>query len=634
MTIRLPRTFLFALLASLFILAFVISPYWFLARSPLEMAIILLATIGLGAIWCHLSSSDLEVRFTGGDAAWLAILLAALFLLNYKPLTAAIPWRGDEERHIRIAVYLAAQIPIEWILVAFALFALFWAAAWRGWKWTMAALGALTVAGAVAFLWKNGPFQGERPDWIFRYPFLNYWFYMLIPKAAGYLVGPYHEILYRIVPLISAALTAYAFQKELSGRLGMAALVWGLCVATIPLVFYYSSILYLEPPAVFLMLIVCLRSAALLQADFADLKREPAWYALILLGLIKETTLAFLVCFLACRLAFRWWSRRHERGRTAFVRFLGEELAVSYSIFLPILLYLALRAALVDSRGFRPDLSGLLNPFVYRAAGQSFLEQFGPFLLLFVAGCVILFLRREYVSLGFFLTVLVLTPLVFALDTGGDHAGYSRFNLYVLPVILGGALAASRKIAERGKFIGISAASIVIVVNLALSPVHLDGTKTPFWGNYLLDTSEHYYPYPQALAWLKENHGQARILFSGMNYPYYFDFYFQQLGWRPAYRFDQNLISGEYHEDFVMYFDGPGWAPKRRIDRWLASEESNEGMFLSRALERAGAGNFDVVLYHVLGNEIPPLDRDTNRFFQAKVFQNQAHILAAYIRVR
>lgn len=635
MKICLPKTLVLALLASLFVFAFIVSPYWFLAQSPFARITILIATVILGTTWSSLSASELELRFNARDAAFFSVLLVGLFLLNYRPLTAAIPWRGDEEHHIRITLYFATQIPFEWIVAVFVLLALFWMAAWREAKWAMAITGSMLVVGTAVFLWKDGPFQGERPDWIFRYPLLNYWFYLLIPKTAGYLVGVHHEVLYRIIPLVSAALIAHTFQRELNHWQGIASMLWGLAVATIPLVFYYSSILYLELPAVFLMLVVCLCIQALLQADFENLKREPAWYALLLLGLIKETTIVFLICFLAGRVAYRWQAGMGKMSQDR-LRFLKGEFAVLYSTLLPLLLYLVLRGALTESRGFRPDLAGLLNPSVYRAIGQSLLEQFGPFLILFVMGCVWLASRREYASLIFFLSVFFATLLVFTIDTGGEHAGYSRFNLMILPVILGCALAVSRKIAKRGRFVGILSVGAIVGLNLLLSPVHLDGTKAPFWGNYLIDTSEHYYPYPEALAWLRENHADERILFTGMDYQYYFEFYFEQLGWSPKYKFDQNLVSGDYHEDFVMYFDGPGWAPQRRIDSWMVSDAGwGESILLSRALERAEAGNFDVVLYHVLGKELPQLEpSDASRFSAAKVFQNQAHILIAYIRAR
>ena len=60
-----------------------------------------------------------------------------------------------------------------------------------------------------------------------------------------------------MVPFLSSFLLVWIFQKDLSRSRPYRNLVWGLVVASIPLVYYYSSILYLEMPAVVLMLIVC-----------------------------------------------------------------------------------------------------------------------------------------------------------------------------------------------------------------------------------------------------------------------------------------------------------------------------------------------------------------------------------------
>lgn len=74
-----------------------------------------------------------------------------------------------------------------------------------------------------------------------------------------------------------------------------------MAVATIPTIFYYSSITYLEMPAVMLMTIVCLRIEPLARNDTSAIKQDVGWYALILLGFIKETTLPFILMFLAYR---------------------------------------------------------------------------------------------------------------------------------------------------------------------------------------------------------------------------------------------------------------------------------------------------------------------------------------------
>jgi len=44
--------------------------------------------------------------------------------------------------------------------------------------------------------------------------------------------------------------------------------------------------------------VVCLNIRSLLRDDYQMIRQNPAWYALILIGFIKETTLPFLICFI------------------------------------------------------------------------------------------------------------------------------------------------------------------------------------------------------------------------------------------------------------------------------------------------------------------------------------------------
>jgi hypothetical protein len=135
-----------------------------------------------------------------------------------------------------------------------------------------------------------------------------------------------------------------------------------------------------------------------------------------------------------------------------------------------------------------------------------------------------------------------------------------------------------------------------------MSPINWDGTKKPLWGVYMADTAEHYYPYREALEWLKTNHEDDRILFSGMYYPYIsFAFYFGKLDWKP----DHEIVLTEKTEDYRA--------------------------LLSDALTKADADNFDVVLYQVAGDQIPQI-ADSHHFVQEKVFKNDAHTLVVYYR--
>ena len=146
---------------------------------------------------------------------------------------------------------------------------------------------------------------------------------------------------------------------------------------------------------------------------------------------------------------------------------------------------------------------------------------------------------------------------------------------------------------------GLLVPCIVLAVNIWISPYTSMVQKKPLWGNYLTDTSEHYYPYREALEWLENHFGHANILFDTMFYPYRFEFYFNQLNWTPKY------------EDF-----------KTKV------KQSNS-VSLSQALTEAVKGNFNVVLFQLQGNEIPRLN-DMYGFSQEKIFKNDAHTLIVF----
>ncbi len=618
-----PRPFLTAFLASIYIIAFIISPYWLLPASTLTKIVILTFTIGSGALWSYLSAADLQLRIDARSWISFGVLLAALVWLNYKPLTSVIPWRGDEGSHIMKTLTIVSRISSAQILLTLTLFALFLFVAWKRPVLALPAALFLIFVVVIFFVLKN-PLKGLNSEYYFflRYPFFNYWFYALIPSLATIVASPYHEILYRIIPMLSIAAIAWMFQSSLDERNSPVSLVWGLAAATVPLVLYYSSILYIEPAALFLMMIVCLQAKNLLEDDFSRIKKNPGWYALILIGFVKETAITFLFCFLACRIVFNLL-RRHDLQRglswaaskqtvTPLGSYIWEELQIAFSVLFPYLFYIFLRSILLtNGRLWQPLISTLLDPSIYQAVGQSFVQQYGFILILFGGGCVLLVLRKEYGTASFFVLLFIAIPLFYAVDGQGEYAGYSRFNLFGVPAVLAGSSIFLSKIAGRSKIGVLALASATLLANIWMSPINLDGTKVPLWGNYLYDTSEHYYPYQDALSWLKQTHPQEAILSTGMYSPYpALNFYYNKLDWHPHYK----VLQISSHDEQL-----------------ISDDSKNEGVIVSKMLNEAKRDNFSIVLYQVLEKDIPQMQH-TSGFRLEKVFQNDAHILVVYSR--
>ena len=608
-SISIPRRVIATLLASYYILAFVMCPYWSLIPIEAGAIKILSAIIGLGVVWSYLSAGDIQTNSGVKTLLFLGVLLVGMAALNYGTLTSVIPWRGDESTFIVRTRDLMSRVPIMVALLAPIVLAFIVYAVVRKSLWLI--FGGVFIEACVLYqFFQNGPFNGIGAVVLLRWPYVNYWFYIIAPYIAKYIWNPNHEFLYRIIPLVAAAGLVWVVQRNLRGTSFFINLLWLFSIATIPIVFYYSSILYIELSAVFLMLIVCFHANDLLQNDFNKIKRSPGWLALVLMGFVKETVIVFLLCFLVCRTVISWQSlikKTNKRLTDKIKNYLMNELPIFFCILYPYMLYMAFRAYLTDirsyTRTYSPNISNLLNPNLYKITGRSFIEQFGIFLPFFFWGLFLLLKRKDYLVVTFTLLLFIGVSFFYGIDSESQgFIGYSRFNLFVLPPLLVGSVAAINQISKWGKTASAAVACLAIVANLAISPVNFDGTKKPNWGNYLIDTSEHYYPYDQALLWLKNNHGSQRILFSEMYYQYYLSFYFAKFNWHPTYT--------------IRLFD----------------ENSDETVDLSKVMSEAEQEGYNLVLYQVGGNNVPQ-SNTIEGFCLDKVFKNQAHMLMLYSRM-
>jgi len=594
----------------MFSLAFVITPYWSLIGKKTgsitaEIAG-LIFTIGLGIAWSYISGGDIRAKISLKSLILLVIMVGGLAVINFNALNYNIPWRGDEDFHIKKTLDLLKIISLKWVLLYLIFQILLFYKIFQK-PWRLLRITVVLISGIIPFLFIGYIFIKNGSSFLLRYPFVDYWFFAVVPKIASVINSPYSEILFRIIPFLSVAVIVWIFQSKLISSWIMK-IVWGISCALIPIVLYYSSILYLELPAAVLMLVVCFRIKGLLQKDFNDIRHDPGWYALILIGFIKETAITFLFCFVVCRiLAYSVKAIQNYRSQSSaknametkvqipFTKSLIEEILIVSSSLGPLLLYLIFRSYLTSTRTFTPNLANLLNLSSYQAIGQSLVQQFGPYLLFFICGWILLLVRKEFTIAGFFMLLVLFIPLFHAVDNI-SFAGYSRFNLFVLPPILAGSSFLFNWMIERKKYIAAVTVAGIILLNLVISPVNSDGTKIPYWGNYLADTSEHYYPYQEALSWIKDTYPQNNLLSAGAFYPYYFDFYFNKLDWFPTF----HTLS----------------AQKGQADKQA----------LSIAVDSAEKNHYQVILFQVVGKAIPVYPTGTP-FNKVKIFQNDAQTL-------
>ena len=587
--IFLPDSFLTAVCLGVYLIAYVLTPYWNLYNSTSSQLFTLLFILMTGISWSWLSASSFKISLDKKHLLlFLAIFLIA-FIMNYQALISDIPWRGDESFHIEKVFSISTQVLSmkKWFLSVTLLFLSFLVLAWKKPRWAEFT-GAILIL-VIVFMYKEiDILQWGDTSFLIRYPFVNYWFSAVIPTLTSLFINPFHEFLYRLIPFFCAVALAWYFQTRFSLQNGLTRVLLGISVLSLPLVFYYATIFYLELPAVFLMSVVCFQIKDLVYQDSVQVRQRSGWYALIFIGFIKETTVPFLVCFLFVRWIIQYLRCNNivllatdqdddtlGKKCRSWIRLFTAELSIAFSVLFPALLYFSLRTVFGTNRSFGMHLQSMFEPSAYTAIMQSFTDQFGIFLLFFLAGCFILFRKKEYATAGFLLSV-VLGYQVFYIVDNWRLVGYSRFNLLVLPTILAGAAVFINWVMSQKKSIGVALIGLAILVNFVISPINLDGSKKPYWGNYNVDTSEHYYPYREAIAWLGETYPGVHSLSGGLYYPYPFDFYSDQFHWKP--------------QDILF----------RSKSQVSGDSDSAE---LAIVLAEAKIRNDPIVLFHVLGKK-------------------------------
>jgi hypothetical protein len=524
--ITLSRAATFSLLFFVFTLAYLFAPYWRLPPAAWQRACAaaLTALVGLG--WACAAAGAPSGSASGRSLLWLVAALVLLAVLNGPALASDIPWRGDEDHHIKVTSLLASllrYVPALAVVAAAPVVVLLLRDRYAPRRYAVTkrllVVELLVAAAVVAGVWLAR--MSFPMSLLARYPVLVNWLAAGPPLA----LSPFFEVLpeasFRVVPLLSAVLLAWFCAARTGGR-PAGRVLYLLALGGIPVIFYYSSILYLEMPAVFLMVVVCLDIDHVLTARDEALRRRPAWYALILLGFVKETTIAFLAVVVACRLAARW---REIRSHPRRMRETLIEARTVFCILLPLAVYLFYRGVFGDvRRTFSPHWANLSETQTYAVFLRAMGEQFGPAAILFPAGLVLLVLQRRIRALVFVVLAFAACGGLHLLDDG-RYLGYSRFLLLLGPLVVFGVHECVRWATRRSAIALIIGLLLVAGANLVLCPLNLDGARKSGWGQYRLDISEHYYPYREALRYVRQRYGDRPVLMTGMHYAYYHSYY-------------------------------------------------------------------------------------------------------------
>ncbi len=576
---------IFFLLFIIWVIAYLYSPYWlafgtFGFPNLKYVAFLLLFLFGL--VWAYFSASDLKLPKAKIYPFTSFFLILSLYVVNYRQLNADIPWRGDEDFHVivllRLKEYLSFffehadkylfQNPLFWVFLSLMVIGVYLSFIQRRAR----VLNVLLVISILSFitlpsliLLSDNVFTDQKNIFllsdVLRYPFFQKWvnFFFIVPDF-------YNISLYRIIPFLSltgiASFLFYAFYQKLQSKL--LAFLFSFAFSTIPILLFYSSILYLEMPIIFLMLLCVWNIKILVKDDSEKLKQHYVWYILLLLSFLKESVLIFLLLIFAVRMSYQMFTRhKGDIGKL----FLEAKLAVS--VLSPVIIYIMFRNTfsphLASSYGF--FISNILSISNYVEILKSFITQMSVLPIIGMFGLFFLVKKDVFVTRVIVLLFVVMT--IFSLGyLHKDYrmlVGYSRWNLFLLPVILFATTVFVNNIINRKRTYGIILLLIIFACNIVLFPFKPDGTRLSNWGSSRMDIAEYTYPYDKAIHFLsnQQNKPGALLLF-GQYSPYFgLRFYLDKYNFHPEVieypsclavfctRFDEEI---EW-ENFKKFFD-------------------------------------------------------------------------------
>lgn len=542
---------IFLFLFLIYSFSFIFSPYWHVFHIRPHLKYVLLGCLFLGGVlWVNVVTQKLKLPKMNLSLTSLFALAGSLYILVYKALGSDIAWRGDEDFHIRLILNLISYLEFWWekrtiylfnnplfwllmlVLVCVVLFRI------RQCKPIWHSLKLILIPLSGVLLYPMYVFKDVGNSFILsdalRYPFFQKWLQLLFifPNTYG------DVKLYRALPFMSLVFISwylyFQLQKKLNSKLVS---FWAaLVLATIPLLLFYSTLVYLELPLVLVMLVVVFNVKPLVQANFRQLKTYPAWYALLLIGFLKETGLIVSVLLILLRIFYRLQKSVMQKE----IRLsLFSELKLSLFITFPGLLYLGFRYIFGYYHPYEFRFAHLLNFNNFIVTAQALFIQTGAFCIIAFLGLVWLFKRRDKFT-AVAITTLLVGTLVFFLSyvyldftstaAGIVYVGYSRWLLYLLPPLEFAAIYFLTRLKQALLLVMLS---ILFLFNLRFLPFAPDGTRFPNWGAGGIDVGEYTYPYAQAIRFLAQNH-LNKILYTGHYSPYSgLRFYFSKYNYSP-----------------------------------------------------------------------------------------------------
>jgi len=610
-SIRIDKKYSFLFQLIVFSFGFIFSPYWNALDSVFHKVVLLSLLFIFGLWWSYFSSEEIQLEKVNIKKRYLIILGLLIYLVNYLPLKTDIAWRGDEDFHINLILELTAhlkkmfefyathismdssKIGILIVVVVILLLFVYKTIRLNKRKFKLSKFLPfvyILIPTTALLLYPPSDISSSHIDIlsirnVLRYPYIEKWLNILFtfPDSYGD-IG-----LYRVIPFLSTILISWFLFCKLKNKIqnDLLALIFSFATATVPLIYFYSSILYLEMPIIFLMIVCIFDLNFLISSDPKRLIRRYSWYLLLLLSFLKEAALIFLLVIVIVRLIYQY--KKYYSSSHKFIILLSE-IRVGVMILSPIIIYLTFRSLFSDVRPYGGQVKNIFEINYYRVIIQSILDQIGFLFILSVLGFLLLIYRKKYLFAAV-ISALIICYLWFFLADGSDYIGYSRWNLYLLPMILYTSVFLITSL--KNKYI-LVLSIILLFSNLYLSPIKIDGVRLGNWGSPKIDMAEYTYPYNKAMNVISIDKKTQKVLLLGQYYPYNGLNYYQN-----KYNINLDILEYPFHQESVNYSFGNARFDKQTEVDLLKHFFTD---FKERRLPGSNIYEVDTILYHSVNN--------------------------------
>jgi len=553
----------------------------------------------IAVLWAYSSSANLRYKvFSHSSYFYMAIIALFLYVVNYAPLRADIAWRGDEDYliltvntlydciHNLLFMYKSAFSSAIGLAALIGICVFIWF--YVKYSNTNKISGYLSVTvflliSAFAFMYNILSFKGSfllktLTEDAVRYLFLQKWFSALFVSIAQY-----KDIaLYRAVPFMASIFLAWFISESCYRRTNdrWVSVLFTLGIMTVPVIYYYGSILYLEMPAILLMTICIFDIDGLISSNSSEIKKRLSWYSLLMIPLFKESFIMFLFGISGLRFFYHLIVKHEYKIKSIF-----KEVRLSILMFVPLIIYLSLRF-LSSERVWHRETQAIFHIFKtsnYVILANSVIRQYGILLILGIMGLCMLFKKKEVLRAVSFLVLIVIINAGILVIFWNEWLGDSRWNILSAPIFIGCAYYLITNIRRTNSLL---ICAVMLISNFTLSPFHFDGTHKYTWESTPNDTADYTYPYERTILWIKENLDPRHILLSGHYYTYRgLNFYFAK------YYKDEAIMPNVTEITFG-------------ISRFGISRERIllQGLFDHYTKNRAKMESIDTIVYHSVNN--------------------------------